>query len=64
MLRKASRLYERSAIAAPFADKEQFRVLFLDKRNQLIADEPCWRGNSRARSTMTTAPAASSPRRA
>jgi DNA repair protein RadC len=22
-----------------FADKEQFRVLFLDKRNQLIADE-------------------------
>jgi DNA repair protein RadC len=23
----------------PFADKEQFRLLFLDKRNQLIADE-------------------------
>ncbi len=22
-----------------FADKEQFRILFLDKRNQLIADE-------------------------
>jgi DNA repair protein RadC len=22
-----------------FADKEQFRLLFLDKRNQLIADE-------------------------
>jgi DNA repair protein RadC len=29
--------YCRSAQA--FADKEQFRVLFLDKRNQLIADE-------------------------
>jgi DNA repair protein RadC len=29
--------YCRSAMA--FADKEQFRVLFLDKRNQLIADE-------------------------
>ena len=31
-----------STIAAPrmaFADKEQFRILFLDKRNQLIADE-------------------------
>jgi DNA repair protein RadC len=27
----------RSAMA--FADKEQFRILFLDKRNQLIADE-------------------------
>ena len=25
--------------AQAFADKEQFRVLFLDKRNQLIADE-------------------------
>jgi DNA repair protein RadC len=29
--------YCRTAMA--FADKEQFRVLFLDKRNQLIADE-------------------------
>jgi DNA repair protein RadC len=29
--------YCRSAMA--FADKEQFRVLFLDKRNRLIADE-------------------------
>jgi DNA repair protein RadC len=29
--------YCRSAMA--FAEKEQFRVLFLDKRNQLIADE-------------------------
>jgi DNA repair protein RadC len=29
--------YCRSAMA--FADREQFRVLFLDKRNQLIADE-------------------------
>jgi DNA repair protein RadC len=29
--------YCRSAMA--FADKEHFRVLFLDKRNQLIADE-------------------------
>src|SRR5207302_4588261 len=27
-----------------FADKEQFRVLFLDKRNQLIADEVQQRG--------------------
>jgi DNA repair protein RadC len=26
-------------IAMAFADKEQFRVLFLDKRNRLIADE-------------------------
>jgi DNA repair protein RadC len=25
--------------AMAFADKEQFRILFLDKRNQLIADE-------------------------
>jgi DNA repair protein RadC len=25
--------------AQAFADREQFRVLFLDKRNQLIADE-------------------------
>jgi DNA repair protein RadC len=25
--------------AQAFSDKEQFRVLFLDKRNQLIADE-------------------------
>ncbi len=29
--------YCRTAMA--FADKEQFRLLFLDKRNQLIADE-------------------------
>jgi DNA repair protein RadC len=29
--------YCRSSMA--FADKEQFRLLFLDKRNQLIADE-------------------------
>jgi len=29
--------YCRTAMA--FADKEQFRVLFLDKRNQLVADE-------------------------
>ena len=29
--------YCRTAMA--FADKEQFRVLFLDKRNRLIADE-------------------------
>jgi DNA repair protein RadC len=29
--------YLRAAMA--FADREQFRVLFLDKRNQLIADE-------------------------
>ena len=29
--------YCRTAMA--FSDKEQFRILFLDKRNQLIADE-------------------------
>ena len=29
--------YCRASMA--FADKEQFRILFLDKRNQLIADE-------------------------
>ncbi len=29
--------YCRTAMA--FADKEQFRVIFLDKRNQVIADE-------------------------
>src|SRR5260370_32001945 len=29
--------YCRTSMA--FADKEQFRILFLDKRNQLIADE-------------------------
>ena len=29
--------YRRAAMA--FADKEQFRILFLDKRNQLIVDE-------------------------
>jgi len=27
------------AAAMAFAEKEQFRILFLDKRNQLIADE-------------------------
>ena len=27
------------ALPISFADKEQFRILFLDKRNQLIADE-------------------------
>ena len=30
--------------AQAFADKEQFRILFLDKRNQLIADEVQQRG--------------------
>jgi DNA repair protein RadC len=34
--------YCRSGMA--FADKEQFRILFLDKRNQLIADEVQQRG--------------------
>lgn len=34
--------YCRASMA--FADKEQFRVLFLDKRNQLIADEVQQRG--------------------
>jgi DNA repair protein RadC len=34
--------YCRTAMA--FADKEQFRVLFLDKRNRLIADEMQQRG--------------------
>ena len=34
--------YCRTAMA--FADKEQFRILFLDKRNQLIADEVQQRG--------------------
>ncbi|MCK0198910.1 DNA repair protein RadC [Ancylobacter sp. 6x-1] len=34
--------YCRAAMA--FADKEQFRILFLDKRNQLIADEVQQRG--------------------
>jgi DNA repair protein RadC len=34
--------YCRTAMA--FADKEQFRVLFLDKRNRLIADEVQQRG--------------------
>ena len=29
--------YCRTSMA--FADKEQFRILFLDKRNQLISDE-------------------------
>ncbi len=28
-----------SMVVVAFADKEQFRILFLDKRNQLIADE-------------------------
>jgi DNA repair protein RadC len=31
-------------VAMAFADKEQFRILFLDKRNQLIADEVQQRG--------------------
>ena len=31
--------FSRDAAAQAFADKEQFRVLFLDKRNQLIVDE-------------------------
>ncbi len=31
--------YCRAAMGVAFADKEQFRILFLDKRNQLIADE-------------------------
>jgi DNA repair protein RadC len=26
-------------LIASFAEKEQFRILFLDKRNQLISDE-------------------------
>jgi DNA repair protein RadC len=26
-------------VVVAFADKEQFRILFLDKRNQLISDE-------------------------
>ncbi len=30
-----------------FEDKEQFRVLFLDKRNQLIADEVQQTGTGR-----------------
>ena len=34
--------YCRTAMA--FEDKEQFRILFLDKRNQLIADEVQQRG--------------------
>ena len=32
------------ATAMAFADREQFRILFLDKRNQLIADEVQGRG--------------------
>ena len=35
MVERARLLPHRQA----FADREQFRVLFLDKRNQLIADE-------------------------
>ena len=34
--------YCRAAMA--FADREEFRILFLDKRNQLIADEVASRG--------------------
>jgi len=34
-----STVLEYCRAAQAFADKEQFRVLFLDKRNQLIADE-------------------------
>src|ERR1700737_606825 len=36
--------YLRSAMA--FAPREQFRVLYLDKRNNLIADEPLAEGTS------------------
>src|SRR4051794_13184374 len=34
-----SRVLDYGRAAMAFADKEQFRILFLDKRNQLIADE-------------------------
>ena len=34
----SARVFARRAAMA-FAEKEQFRILFLDKRNQLIADE-------------------------
>ena len=39
MLSSWSDLIDYCRTAMAFADKEQFRVLFLDKRNQLIADE-------------------------
>ena len=34
-----SSVFDDCRMAQAFADKEQFRVLFLDKRNQIIADE-------------------------
>src|SRR5690606_1331978 len=39
MLSSWSAVIEYCRTAMAFADKEQFRILFLDKRNQLIADE-------------------------
>jgi DNA repair protein RadC len=39
MLSSWSDLIDYCRTAMAFADKEQFRVLFLDKRNQLISDE-------------------------
>jgi DNA repair protein RadC len=39
MLSSWSAVLDYCRTAQAFADKEQFRVLFLDKRNQLIADE-------------------------
>jgi DNA repair protein RadC len=39
MLSSWSSVLDYCRTAQAFADKEQFRVLFLDKRNQLIADE-------------------------
>ena len=39
MLSSWSAVLDYCRTAQAFADREQFRVLFLDKRNQLIADE-------------------------
>ena len=39
MLSSWSTVLDYCRTAQAFADREQFRVLFLDKRNQLIADE-------------------------
>jgi len=39
MLSSWSNVIDYCRTAMAFADKEQFRILFLDKRNQLIADE-------------------------
>jgi DNA repair protein RadC len=39
VLSSGSEVLEYCRAAMAFAEKEQFRVLFLDKRNQLIADE-------------------------